>query len=56
MKIANTIVIGALLGSMTLEEVVKAIEISQGQHEQVKLFVSDDLTNDSDSISDSDDS
>lgn len=41
---------------MTLEDVVKAIELSQGQKEQVKLFVSDDLTSESDSISDSDDS
>jgi len=41
---------------MTLEDVAKAIELSQGQKEQVNLFYSDDLTNESDSISDSDDS
>ena len=41
---------------MTLEDVVKAIEVSQSQKEQVKLFVSDDLTSESDSISESDDS
>ena len=39
MKIANTIVIGALLGTMTFDEVVKAIEISEGQQAQVKLLV-----------------
>jgi hypothetical protein len=33
MKISNAIVIGALMGTMTLDEVVKAIEISQGQKE-----------------------
>jgi hypothetical protein len=29
MKIANYIVIGALLGTMTLDEVVNAIELSE---------------------------
>lgn len=33
MKIANCIVIGALLGTMTIDEVVKAIELSETQQE-----------------------
>jgi hypothetical protein len=31
MKISNYIVIGALLGTMSIDEVVKAIEVSENQ-------------------------